>query len=146
MYQGGSFDMLVRPLNTFFLVLLCISNLGDVVMAQTSDRIPVIFDTDFVMPPHDDSMALMLALQSPEVEILGITTVAGNDNVERATSDVLRMLEIANQTDIPVFQGADMPLVHEKSDYAVRSYGKWYSDDPPVEPPGDSLVSSSKVR
>ena len=46
--------------------------------AWSQDRIPIIFDTDFVMPPADDSMALMLALQSPEFEILGVTTVAGS--------------------------------------------------------------------
>lgn len=102
---------------------------------SSQDRIPIIFDTDFVMPPHDDSMALMLALQSPEFEILGITTVAGNESLERATSDVLRMLEIANQPEIPVYVGADMPLVHAKSDFAVRKYGRWYSDEAP-EPPG----------
>ena len=100
------------------------------------DRIPIIFDTDFVMPPHDDSMALMLALQSPELDILGVTTVMGNESVERATSDVLRMLEIAGRPDIPVHVGADMPLVHAKSDFAVRKYGRWYDDDPPPEPPG----------
>ena len=115
------------------LILLCVSNFA---AAQTEDRIPIIFDTDFVMPPHDDSMALMLALQSPEIEILGVTTVAGNESVETATADVLRMLEIANQADIPVYKGADMPLVHEKSDYAVRKYGRWYSNEPPAEPPG----------
>jgi inosine-uridine nucleoside N-ribohydrolase len=104
--------------------------------ALAEDRIPIIFDTDFVMPPHDDSMALMLALQSPELEILGVTTVAGNESLERATSDVLRMLEIANQADIPVHVGADMPLVHAKSDFAVRKYGKWYSDETPPMPPG----------
>lgn len=104
--------------------------------AFADDRIPIIFDTDFVMPPWDDSMALMLALQSPEFEIVGVTTVAGNESVERATSDVLRMLEIAGQADIPVFVGADMPLVHEKSDFAVREYGNWYSNEPPPEPPG----------
>ncbi len=104
--------------------------------AQNAARIPIIFDTDFVMPPHDDSMALMLALQSPEIEILGIATVAGNESVERATSDVLRMLEIANQASIPVYVGADMPLVHEKSDFAVRKYGNWYSNEPPAAPPG----------
>lgn len=120
------------------LILLCalsIAGAGNIA-AQSVGRIPIILDTDFVLPPHDDSMALMLALQSPEIEILGVTTVAGNDSVERATSDVLRMLEIANRASIPVFQGADMPLVHEKSDYAVRKYGKWYSDDPPETPPG----------
>lgn len=102
----------------------------------SDERIPIIFDTDFVMPPHDDSMALMLALQSPEFEIIGVTTVAGNESLERATSDVLRMLEIAGQADIPVYVGADMPLVHAKSDFAVRKYGKWYSDDTPEPPPG----------
>ena len=88
------------------------------------------------MPPHDDSMALMLALQSPEIEILGITTVAGNESVETATTDVLKMLEIAIQADIPVHKGADMPLVHDKSEYAVQKYGRWYSNEPPEIPPG----------
>ena len=104
--------------------------------AWSQDRIPIIFDTDFVMPPADDSMALMLALQSPEFEILGVTTVAGNESLERATRDVLRMLEIAGQAEIPVYVGADMPLVHEKSDFAVENYGKWYSNEPPPEPSG----------
>lgn len=103
---------------------------------SAQERIPIIFDTDFVMPPYDDSMALMLALQSPEFEILGVTTVAGNDSVERATSDALRMLEIAKRDDVPVYVGANMPLVHEKSVFAVRKYGNWYSDEPPPEPPG----------
>jgi inosine-uridine nucleoside N-ribohydrolase len=90
----------------------------------------VIFDTDFVIPPQDDGLALIFA------EILGVTTVAGNDSRERATSDALRVLEIANREEIPVFNGADMPLVHEKSDYAMTVHGRWWSDDPPPEPPG----------
>lgn len=96
----------------------------------------VIFDTDFVIPPQDDSLALMLALGSPELEILGITTVAGNDSMERATSDVLRVLEIANRTEIPVYRGANMPLLHEKSEFATQTHGRWWSDDPPQAPPG----------
>ncbi len=96
----------------------------------------VIFDTDFVAPPQDDGLALLLALQSPELEILGVTTVAGNKSMERATVDALRVLEVAGRTDVPVFPGADMPLVHEKSDFAVRAYGEWWSDDPPPAPPG----------
>lgn len=103
--------------------------------ALAQERTPIIFDTDFAMPPTDDGLTLMLALQSPELEILGITTVAGNESVEQATADSLRMLEIANQTDIPVYVGADMPLVHEKSDFAVDTFGRWYSDEV-VEPPG----------
>lgn len=104
-------------------------------LSLAQDRTPIIFDTDFVMPPWDDGLTLMLALQSPELEILGITTVAGNESLERATADALRMLEIANRTDIPVHVGADMPLVHAESEFAVENYGRWYSDAV-VEPPG----------
>lgn len=96
----------------------------------------VIFDTDFVVPPQDDGFALILALHSPEIEIVGITTVAGNDSRERATADVLRVLEIAGREDIAVYEGANMPLVHEKSHYATTVHGRWWSDDPPPEPPG----------
>lgn len=94
-----------------FPTLLCASifAVAEVAAATLDQRIPIIIDTDFVMPPSDDSMALMLAIQSPELEILGITT-PGNDSLERATSDVLRMLEIAGQVAILVFQGADSPL------------------------------------
>jgi inosine-uridine nucleoside N-ribohydrolase len=125
-------------MRNLMVILTCAASftMTGIVSAQAQERIPIIFDTDFVMPPADDSLALMLALQSPEIEILGITTVAGNDSLEQAVADVLRMLEIAGQTDIPVFIGADMPLVHAKSDYAEQSYGNWYSNEPPREPPG----------
>jgi purine nucleosidase len=99
-------------------------------------RRPVIFDTDFVMPPADDGLALILALGSPELEILGVTTVAGNESMEKATADALRLLEIAGRSEIPVYQGADMPLLHEKSDFATRVHGRWWSDEPPTPPPG----------
>ncbi len=103
---------------------------------NTTERHPVIFDTDFVVPPQDDGLALLLAVQSPELEIIGITTVAGNKSVERATVDVLRELEIVGREDIPVYRGANMPLVHEKSEFATQVHGEWWSDDPPPAPPG----------
>lgn len=96
----------------------------------------IIFDTDFVVPPQDDGFALILALNSPEIEILGVTTVAGNASRERATADALRVLEIARREEIPVYNGANMPLVHAKSEYATTVHGTWWSDDPPPEPPG----------
>jgi inosine-uridine nucleoside N-ribohydrolase len=99
-------------------------------------RHPVIFDTDFVMPPADDGLALILALHSPELEILGVTTVAGNESMEKATADALRLLEIDGRAEIPVYKGANMPLLHEKSDYATRVHGRWWSDEPPAPPPG----------
>lgn len=104
--------------------------------AQPAPAHRIIFDTDFVIPPQDDSMALILALKSPELQILGVTTVAGNDSVERATADALRVLEIAGRTDIPVYRGANMPLLHEKTDFAASVHGRWWSDEPPPAPPG----------
>lgn len=96
----------------------------------------IVLDTDFALPPQDDGLALALALNSPELEILGITTVAGNYNVQRANADALRMLEIAHREDIGVYGGGARPLAHQKDDYAVSHYGKWWSDDPPPPPPG----------
>lgn len=97
----------------------------------------IIFDTDFVIPPQDDAMALILAMNSPELKILGVTTVAGNDSMERATSDALRVLEIAGRTDIPVYKGSNMPMRHEKTAWSTSGvHGRWWSDDPPPPPPG----------
>lgn len=106
----------------------------------------VIFDTDFAMPPQDDGLALALALNSPELEILGITTVAGNFSMERATSDALRMLEIARREDIPVYAGANMPLVHEKTDFATKTHGEWWSDAPPPMPPGGFAKKKAEAQ
>src|SRR4051812_39419691 len=89
--------------------------------AQTPQKI--IFDTDFVVPPQDDGTALILALKSPELQVLGVTTVAGNDSMERATSDALRVLEIVGRTDVPVYKGANMPMRHEKSEWATTVHG-----------------------
>lgn len=128
--------------------IACCASLALVLMtpllgAQTHK---VIFDTDFVFIPQDDAMALILALNSPEMDILGITTVAGNKSMERATVDVLKLLEIAGRTNIPVFRGANMPLVHEKSEYAVKTYGEWYSDDAPPPPPGGFASKKAESR
>jgi inosine-uridine nucleoside N-ribohydrolase len=96
----------------------------------------IIFDTDFGSVPMDDAYALMLALHSPEIEIAGVTTVAGNFSLEQATADVLRLLEIAGREEVPVYRGADMPLVHEKSHFATTRHGTWWSDEAPTPPPG----------
>jgi inosine-uridine nucleoside N-ribohydrolase len=118
---------------TLALVVLAAISLVASIQAQPHQ---VIFDTDFGTVPQDDSYALMLALHSPELEILGITTVAGNWSVEQGTADVLRMLEVANREDIPVFAGADMPLEHEPDEFARTTYGSWWSDEPASPPPG----------
>jgi inosine-uridine nucleoside N-ribohydrolase len=109
-------------------------------------RHPIIFDTDFGMVPQDDAFALMLALHSPELEILGVTTVAGNFSLEQATADALRVLEVAGRDDIPVYRGADMPLLHEKSEYATTRHGQWWSDAPATAPPGGFAKRAAEPR
>ncbi|HYX89350.1 MAG TPA: nucleoside hydrolase [Gaiellaceae bacterium] len=70
--------------------------------------LPILIDCD---PGHDDAIALLLALASPEVELLGVTTVAGNQTVEKTTANALRVLELAGRGDVPVAAGAPRPLV-----------------------------------
>lgn len=67
----------------------------------------IILDTD---PGVDDAMALYFALRSPELEVVGLTTVFGNGPTELTTLNALRLLDIAGRTDIPVARGAANPL------------------------------------
>jgi len=58
----------------------------------------------------DDAVAIMLALKSPELEVLGITTVAGNVDVEKATRNTLYVLDVLGRPDVPVAPGASEPI------------------------------------
>jgi purine nucleosidase len=70
-------------------------------------RKKVIIDCD---PGIDDSLAVMLAINSPELEILGITIVAGNSPVDMGYQNILKVLSFMNRLDIPVYKGAEKPL------------------------------------
>jgi len=71
----------------------------------------IILDCD---PGHDDAIALLLALGSPsEIEVLGVTTVAGNQTLEKTTANAIRVLDHVGRDDIPVVAGASRPLVRE---------------------------------
>ncbi|KAI7725692.1 hypothetical protein M8C21_018469 [Ambrosia artemisiifolia] len=63
----------------------------------------IIIDTD---PGIDDAMAIFLALRSPEVDVIGLTTVYGNVYTTLATRNALHLLEVAGRTDIPVAEGS----------------------------------------
>ena len=71
---------------------------------------PVILDCD---PGHDDALAILLACASPGLEVLGITTVAGNSGLANTTRNALRVLTLLDRTDIPVAAGAARPLVQD---------------------------------
>jgi inosine-uridine nucleoside N-ribohydrolase len=72
---------------------------------------PIVIDCD---PGHDDAIALLLALASPELELRGVTTVSGNQTLEKTTANALKVLEFAGRTDVPVAAGADRPLLRER--------------------------------
>ena len=72
----------------------------------------IILDCD---PGHDDAVAILLALGNPEIEIVGITTVGGNQSLEKVTYNARAMLEAAHAHDIPVYAGSDRPLVRDPS-------------------------------
>jgi purine nucleosidase len=70
----------------------------------------IIFDTD---PGIDDSLAILLAVASPELVIDGISTIHGNASTTQTTRNTLAILELAKASHIPVYKGYDLPLVKE---------------------------------
>ncbi|SIQ23636.1 pyrimidine-specific ribonucleoside hydrolase RihA [Aeromonas veronii] len=72
--------------------------------------LPVILDCD---PGHDDAIALILALASPELEVLAVTTSAGNQTPDKTLNNALRILTLLGRDDIPVAAGAPKPLARE---------------------------------
>ncbi|XP_021747076.1 probable uridine nucleosidase 2 [Chenopodium quinoa] len=69
----------------------------------------LIIDTD---PGIDDAMAIFVALQSPEVEVIGLTTIYGNVYTTLATRNALHLLEVAGRTDIPVAEGSHFTITN----------------------------------
>lgn len=69
---------------------------------------PLLMDVDTGV---DDALALLMALSSPEVELVGVSTVAGNVPLPQTTDNTLRLLQWAGRADVPVYAGAERPLV-----------------------------------
>ncbi|MFB2831965.1 nucleoside hydrolase [Aeromonas jandaei] len=69
---------------------------------------PVILDCD---PGHDDAIMMMIALSSKEIDVLGITTSAGNQTQEKTNNNAGRLLTLFNKTHIPLVKGAHFPLI-----------------------------------
>ena len=103
--------------------------------------IPVILDCD---PGHDDAIALLLALASPELDLLGVTTVHGNQTLEKTTANALRVLDLADRPDVPVAAGADRPLVRELT-VASHVHGDSGLDGPTLPPTGRAPLGEHAV-
>ena len=110
-------------------------------MSETPKGIPIILDCD---PGHDDAIALLLVLASPEVDLLGVTTVHGNQTLAKTTANALRVLDLVGRTDIPVAAGADSPLVRELT-VASHVHGDSGLDGPALPPPGRAALGEDAV-
>jgi inosine-uridine nucleoside N-ribohydrolase len=85
-----------------------------------NERVPIILDVD---TGTDDALALAYALQSPKIDLVAVTTVAGNVDIEKATANTLAVLDWLGAQDISVCRGASHPLVRPHRD-AI-----WYHDE-----------------
>ena len=102
---------------------------------------PIILDCD---PGHDDAIALLLALASPEVELVGVTTVAGNQTLEKTTANALRILEFAAAREVPVAAGRGPPA-RAPRDVAAHVHGESGLDGPELPPPTAPPVDEHAV-
>lgn len=118
--------------------VLAILDADDTALVAT----PVILDCD---PGHDDAIAILLALASPELELIGITTVHGNQTLEKTTQNALKVLELAGRTDVPVAAGADLPLARELT-VADHVHGESGLDGPALPKPSVDVVTERAVE
>ncbi len=102
----------------------------------------IIIDTD---PGQDDAVALLLALASKELEILGITCVAGNVPLSLTSENARKILELTRYTEIPVFAGADRPIKRTLVT-AEHVHGKTGIDGPVLEKPKIKLQSKEAIE
>ena len=91
----------------------------------------VLIDCD---PGHDDAIAILLALASPELDVVGVTTVSGNQTLDKTTANAIRVLEHAGRADVPVAAGADRPLLRDRF-VAAYVHGETGLDGPALPEP-----------
>jgi pyrimidine-specific ribonucleoside hydrolase len=103
--------------------------------------VPILIDCD---PGHDDAIAILLALASPEVELRGITTVAGNQTLDKTTRNALKTLEVVGRTDVAVAAGADRPLVRRLRT-APDVHGESGLDGPELPEPTTPVAAEHAV-
>jgi purine nucleosidase len=108
-----------------FLLALALALYCSPSSAET--RRKVIIDQDCAGPGGSNLQTLLMMIQSPQVEVLGITVVTGDAWRDEEVAHALRLLEIIGRTDIPVVPGAVFPLVHRREEAMVQQqlHGKF---------------------
>ncbi|ANT68643.1 pyrimidine-specific ribonucleoside hydrolase RihA [Aeromonas hydrophila] len=104
--------------------------------------LPVILDCD---PGHDDAIALILALASPELKVLAVTTSAGNQTPDKTLNNALRILTLLGRDDIPVAAGAHKPLARELI-IADNVHGESGLDGPTLPEPAFAPVAMTALE
>lgn len=117
--------------------------------APLAEKIKVIADQDSAGPHGTNFLSLLMLLNAPQIDLLGITTVSGDQWVEPATVFALHAVELAERTDVPVVKGAERPLLRTGRELKLNEklYGSlpnWrgsFNPDTPApddtwEPPG----------
>jgi len=110
-------------------------------MKEDVMRQKIILDCD---PGHDDAIAILLAAHHPALELLAITTVAGNQSVGKTAHNALKVCSLANIRDVPIAMGMDRPLVRPAR-YAANIHGTSGMDGPNVPEPDIELVPQHSV-
>lgn len=105
------------------------------------DKRKIIIDTD---PGQDDAVAILLALASPELDVVGITAVAGNVPLRFTEKNALKICELAGRRDVKVFSGAIRPLVRQLVT-AEHVHGKTGLDGPDLPEPTMKLQEQHAV-
>jgi len=91
----------------------------------------IILDCD---PGHDDAIAILLAGHHPEIDLLAITTVSGNQSVDKTTHNALKICSLANIRDVPIARGMDRPLLRPAK-HAPNIHGESGLDGPSIPEP-----------
>src|ERR1700728_3852270 len=108
------FGRLLRFATTIVLVLTtCFITQGK---AEESGRRKITMNREPAAPAGTDQQAILLLIQSPKTEVLGITVVTGDAWLTEEVAHTLRMLEIIGRTDIPGLRGDEYPLVRTKEE------------------------------
>jgi inosine-uridine nucleoside N-ribohydrolase len=101
----------------------------------------IILDCD---PGHDDAIAILLAAHHPDIELVAITTVAGNQSIEKTTLNALKVCSLAGIRDVPVAMGMERPLVRPAK-HAADIHGESGLDGPHMPEPDIELAAQHGV-
>jgi purine nucleosidase len=121
-----------------FFLAICMTGARTAFTAPLAENLPhkVVIDSD---PGTDDALAILLAVYSPELDVKGISIVAGNVTADMGFDDALRVLSLVNRCDIPVAKGAEHPLLQRlvTGTYWNGANGLGGAETPPSKCQGD---------